>query len=90
MTDSKILRLIGLRHLLMPKNLLGKIVLKAMAQARADERDRCAKILNDRAKLCAEAADQSDDEQERIDLRATAWDFSVIEQQIIDGEECAP
>ena len=60
-------------------------VLKAMAQARADERERCAKILNDRAKLCAEKADIAYDEKDRIDLLEMAWTFSVIEQVIIEG-----
>ena len=50
------------------------------------ERERCAKILNDRAKKCAEKADIAYDEKDRVDLLATAWTFSVIEQEIIEGD----
>ena len=50
------------------------------------ERDRCAKILNDRAKKCANQAGETDDEKDRIDLRAMAWTFSVIEQEILKDD----
>lgn len=48
------------------------------------ERKRCAKILNDRSKKCANQAGEAEDEKDRIDLRAQAWTFSVIEQEILN------
>ena len=84
MTDFEILEYIGLTPYLYGTTRTE--VLKAMAQVRKVERDRCAKILNDRAKKCAEKAGLSDDEKDRIDLRAMAWTFSVIEQEIIEGD----
>ena len=82
MTDSEILKEVGAYSFLYEADRT--LMLEAMAQVRKAERDRCAKILNDRAKQCAAAADQSDDEKYRIDLRSWAWTFSVIEQEILN------
>ena len=86
MTDSEILRDVGISSFLYdnPSNSLFSMLIKAMARARADERERCAKILNDRSKKCADKAGESESENDRIDLRAQAWTLSVIEQEILN------
>lgn len=49
MTDSEILRSVGLGTLLdnVSNNLIGRRVLRAMAQARIDEREVCAALASD-------------------------------------------
>lgn len=89
MTDFEILEMSGIN--LNEGTRIGVLAAMDLARkfgcitAKNLERDRCAKILNDRAKICAEAADQSDNERFKIAMLTLASDFNVIEQEILDG-----
>ena len=44
----------------------------------AAERETCAKIADARAMRCEEKTADADDDDERINLRSLAWQFSVL------------
>ena len=53
-----------------------------LAKVREDERDRCATVCDARANKCAVKADITDDQNDRIELKANAWQFSVLASEI--------
>ncbi len=48
----------------------------------AAERDACAKVCEERSEKCATKADATDDEDDRTELKANAWQFSVLAAEI--------
>ena len=55
-----------------------KLVLNAVIS----EREACAKVCDDRAKNCEEKLELTDDKNDRIELHANAWQFSVLASAI--------
>ena len=51
-------------------------------EAVARERESCAKVCDERAEKCAAKADVTDDQDERTELKAIAWQFSVLAAEI--------
>ena len=54
----------------------------AMLEAVARERESCAKVCDERAEKCAAKADVTDDQDDRTELKANAWQFSVLAAEI--------
>lgn len=46
------------------------------------EREACAKICDDRASACETRLEKTDDEDDRTELKANAWQFSVLAAEI--------
>lgn len=46
------------------------------------EREACAKVCEERTEKCATKADVTDDEDDRTELKANAWQFSVLAAEI--------
>jgi len=46
------------------------------------EREACAQICDARARICAEKAEMADDEGDRTDMKAMAWQFSALAAEI--------
>lgn len=45
---------------------------------RKDEREECAKVCDSRANICAAKAEITADLDDKVELKANAWHFSVL------------
>ena len=54
----------------------------AWKQGAEDERESCANICEDREQKCAAKLETTDDQDDRIELKANAWQFSVLAAEI--------
>jgi len=54
----------------------------AMVEAVARERESCAKVCDERAEKCAAKLETTDDQDDRTELKANAWQFSVLASEI--------
>lgn len=54
----------------------------AMEEAVKREREHCAKVCDERAEKCAAKAEETDDQDDRTELKANAWQFSVLAAEI--------
>jgi hypothetical protein len=60
-----------------------KVIAKAAWEASAKvESIECANICEERAKKCALQADKTNDQDDRTELKANAWQFSVLGAEI--------
>lgn len=48
----------------------------------AAEREACAKVCDNRAEMCAAKLETTDDQDDRTELKANAWQFSVLAAEI--------
>ena len=50
-----------------------------------EERERCAKVCDARATACSEKADTAEYTEDAVELKAIAWQFSVLADEIRKG-----
>jgi hypothetical protein len=82
LTDAEIAGYMGWREPGAYTERAMRKVKAAMVEAVVRERESCAKICDERAEKCAVKLETTDDHDDRTELKANAWQFSVIAAEI--------